>query len=46
MLQLQWAHNSVGDTSKRKVALKKRSNNNELLVQAILKETHTELEQN
>ena len=27
---LQWAHNSVGDTSKSKVALKKRSNNNEL----------------
>ena len=28
MLQLQWAHNSVGDTSKSRIALKKRSNDN------------------
>ena len=28
MLQLLCAHNSVGDTSKSKIALKKRSNNN------------------
>ena len=28
MLQLQWAHNSMGDTSKSKVTLKHCSNNN------------------
>ena len=29
MPQLQWAHNSVGDTSKSKVALKKCSNHDQ-----------------